>query len=131
MLWEIPFYVLFLIVLFQWFTTNYPTIYENMRNENIKSFSGRAFFCYNRFSFSFWPSPWIHPFSLPFAISEPGIALFPLFFHRTALHADNFPVVRPYAPACDIIMCISLIVSDHESLILKKYVLQHRYGSAL
>ena len=63
------YHIIFLIVLFWWFITNYPAIYENMRNENIKSFSGRAFFCYNRFSFSFWPSPWIHPFSLPFAIS--------------------------------------------------------------
>ena len=131
MLWEIPYYILFLIVLFLWFTTNYPTIYENMRNENIKSFSGRAFFCYNRFSFSFWPSPWIHPFSLPFAISGTRHCPLSSFFSSDSSPSDNFPVVRPYAPACDIIMCISLIVSDHEPLVLKKYVLQHRYGSVL
>ena len=35
------------------------------------------------------------------------------------------------SPACDIIMCIPLVVSAHNSPIHKKYVLQHRYASAL
>ena len=38
--WEIPFYILFLILLYYWFTYNYRIIYENMRNENEKSFAG-------------------------------------------------------------------------------------------
>ncbi len=38
---------------------------------------------------------------------------------------------RLYAPACDIIMCIPLVVSAHNFPIHKKYVLQHRYASAL
>ena len=40
--WEIPFYILFLILLYYWFTYNYRIIYENMRNENEKSFAGGA-----------------------------------------------------------------------------------------
>ena len=36
-----------------------------------------------------------------------------------------------HAPACDIIMCIPLVVSAHNFPIHKKYVLQHRYASAL
>ena len=42
-----------------------------------------------------------------------------------------FFLFRLYAPACDIIMCIPLIVSAHNFPIHKKYVLQHRYASAL
>ena len=36
---------------------------------------------------------------------------------------------RPYSPACDIIMCIPLVVSAHNFPIHKKYVLQHPYQS--
>ena len=36
-LWEIPFCVLFLIVLSIWFTDDYYVYYENMRNEKEKS----------------------------------------------------------------------------------------------
>ena len=32
------FFILFLIVLYRWFTVEYCAIYENMRNENEKSF---------------------------------------------------------------------------------------------
>ena len=35
-LWEIPFCVLFLIVLSIWFTDDYYVYYENMRNEKEK-----------------------------------------------------------------------------------------------
>ena len=38
-LWEIPFFLLFLIVLSIWFTADYYVSYENMKNENKKSFS--------------------------------------------------------------------------------------------
>ena len=42
-----------------------------------------------------------------------------------------FFLFRLCAPACDIIMCIPLVISAHNFPILKKYVLQHRYASAL
>lgn len=38
-LWETPFILLFLIVLYNWFTNDYHVYYENMRNENEKSFA--------------------------------------------------------------------------------------------
>mgnify|MGYP006978602057 CR=1 FL=1 len=38
-LWEIPFPLLFLIVLYNWFEDGYHIYYENMRNENEKSFA--------------------------------------------------------------------------------------------
>ena len=43
-LWEIPLYSLFLIALYYWFTNKYHTTYENMRNENEKSFAGELEF---------------------------------------------------------------------------------------
>ena len=38
-LWEIPFPLLFLIALYNWFEDCYHIYYENMRNENEKSFA--------------------------------------------------------------------------------------------
>ena len=45
---EMQFSILFLIVLYQWSTVDYHTTYENMRNENWKSFAGT---CPERFYF--------------------------------------------------------------------------------
>ena len=47
-LWEMLFSILFLIVLCLWFTRYYYVRYENMRNENWKSFAGT---CPERFYF--------------------------------------------------------------------------------
>lgn len=47
-LWEMPFWKVFLIVLCIWFIYSYCIYYENMRNENWKSFAGT---CPERFYF--------------------------------------------------------------------------------
>ena len=49
-LWEMPFWIVFLIVLCIWFIYSYCIYYENMRNESEKSFSGNVglmFFLYD------------------------------------------------------------------------------------
>ena len=131
-LWEIPFCVLFLIVLSIWFTDDYYVYYENMRNEKEKSFSAKWSF-YASFSYKYHinESNWgmestIKPLSL--YLSFFPLILMSWFFNCSLTQTDSR---RTYAPACDIIMCIPLVVSAHNFPIHKKYVLQHRYASAL
>lgn len=124
-LWEMQFSILFLIVLYRWSTVDYHAIYENMRNENWKSFAGRNWGANCKFvktKRDHSPKKWKHHFQERTKVQdikvhiEKELHLFKLLFSCSEI---NQVPTKLYDNGA-----IPYIIENH---IIKNYIIEKRY----